>query len=79
MAPTLKAVSDSELVEESRRKFTVLQAFIKGHIKNFCNDGEETDDGIYEAIEDWRENTYYFYAEFHLTHIYPNSVYSFNI
>ena len=56
MAPTLKAVSDSELVEESRRRFTVLQVFIKDHIKILCNGGEETDDGIYEAIEDWREN-----------------------
>ena len=56
MASSLANVSDSELVEEFRRRSIVFQWYKKNHIEELCNDGEEIDEEMYEAFKDWLEN-----------------------
>ena len=63
MASSLANVSDSELVEEFRRRFIVYQWYKKEHIEELCNDGEEIDEEMYEAFKDWLENKCTYHLE----------------
>ena len=56
MAPSLEYVSDSELVEQSRRRFIVFKQYKKDHTETLCNYGEEIDEAMYEAFKDFSEN-----------------------
>ena len=63
MATSLANVSDSELVDEIRRRFIVFQWFKKDHIEELCNDGDEIDGEMYEAFKDWLKNKSTYHRE----------------
>ena len=44
MASSLKNVSNSELIDEFRRRFIVFRWQEKDHIEALCNDGKEIDE-----------------------------------
>ena len=63
MASSLANVSDSELVDEFRRRFIVFQWYKKHHIETLCKEGEVIDEETYEAFKDWLENKCTYHRE----------------